>query len=117
MDAKRGAMKFLGECRGVVLAPRGDDDPHVMFSLVTEDDGNWFDEEGVSSEEDGYAQGGGSSHWLDETIAMLVAARDYIRANCEPEPDGYGYRFRGMPKEPNRVSGLPTQSKEGKLEG
>ena len=41
---------FLGRCMGVGLRKRGDNDNHVVFVIIYEDDGNWFaSENSVSS--------------------------------------------------------------------
>lgn len=81
---------FLGECCGVALEPRDDEsgDLHVMFTIISEDDGQWF-------------KGGGptSSHWITDLALQLKAAEDWATANCDPdisEHDGkqYGWKFR-----------------------
>ena len=69
---------------GVVLSERGPDDPHVRFTVIGEDDGNWF-----------VSEGGASSSWLSELISVLNEAHRWITRNCAREPSGFGWRFVG----------------------
>jgi hypothetical protein len=75
---------FRGKCCGVKLRQRYSDDKHIIVSLQIEDDGNWIDQD--------YSI---SSHWLDELIRQLGAAKSYFKSEeCEKDPSGYGYRFK-----------------------
>lgn len=80
-------MEFKGNCIGVRLEERGPNDPHICFTLMVENDENWFDKMSVSS------------YWLDETIAVLQVAKDAIERRGEPDIDEktggtYGYKFK-----------------------
>lgn len=33
---------FLGDCVGIGLLPRGENDPHICFQWLCEDDEYWF---------------------------------------------------------------------------
>lgn len=85
---------FLGDSFGVVLVPRiihhpwdleenGEEDNHICFLIVSEDDGNWFLSEGS----------GASSSYLSDLKAQISLAEDWIKHNAVK--DGrYGYRFK-----------------------
>jgi hypothetical protein len=72
---------FLGSCKGVVLLPRGKNDNHVCFVVVTEDDGLWF-----------CSKNKGSSGWIGELAFQLERAEKWLKKNAIGEV--YGYRFR-----------------------
>lgn len=74
---------FLGGCQGVALIPRGENDNHICFLIVTEDDGNWFASKNSSS-----------SFWLEDLEHQLKKAKDWMDNNADPDPDGFGYRFK-----------------------
>lgn len=38
-------IDFKGNCKGIRLTRRGENDPHIMVSILTEDDENWFVDE------------------------------------------------------------------------
>jgi hypothetical protein len=90
-DGTHFEKAFLGKCMGVGLRRRGDDDLHVMFTLLVEDDGNWY----VSS-------GNISSHWFPELMEVLDEARHWLGEHCEHGQ--YGWAFRK--KEPNSFDAL-----------
>uniref|UniRef100_A0A6M3LLD9 Uncharacterized protein n=1 Tax=viral metagenome TaxID=1070528 RepID=A0A6M3LLD9_9ZZZZ len=73
---------FLGECAGIALIPRGPLDNHIMFIILTEDDGNWF----VSN--DGF-----SSFWLDDLHIQLNRAKKWMEKNATKDGD-FGYKFK-----------------------
>ncbi len=74
---------FLGGCKGIGLQNRGPRDRHVCLVILTEDDGNWFpDKEPFSS------------YWADDLMGQLQAAKAWMEQNCDPSPDGYGWKFR-----------------------
>ena len=72
---------FRGSCMGVKLSRRGRDE-HVMITTLIEDDGIWHEKSNFSS------------YWLDEMIEKLIAAKAYLEDEAEPEPSGYGYKFK-----------------------
>lgn len=53
---------FLGECFGVVLAPRRGMSP--VFTILCEDDGNWFTSEGPAD-----------AYWLADLAKVIAKAR------------------------------------------
>lgn len=76
-------QSFLGQCKGVGLFPRGsNNDNHVCFAILTEDDGNWFQSD----------KGSTSSFWLPELIIQLQAAEKWCQDNCTR--DKWGYYFK-----------------------
>jgi hypothetical protein len=79
-------VEFKGECKGVLLKPRGKDDPHVLVSILTEDDEHW-------SEHDCF-----SSYWLDELIDQLQQARRALET-FPKDRDGCGWEFPSTPSE------------------
>jgi len=72
---------FLGSCHGIALLPRGENDKHICFIILTEDDGLWFCSKNSSS-----------SGWLGELILQLERAEKWLKKNAVGEV--YGYRFR-----------------------
>ena len=82
---------FLGDCCGVRLVQRGENDKHVCFEILSEDDGHWFLKQSYSS-----------SYWLPDLMEALKAAEEWMKANCEPDmykhvggPDvQYGYNVK-----------------------
>lgn len=74
-------------CHGVLFTRRGKDDPHVMFTIITEDDESWF----VSTVDP-------SSFWTKRLIKVLQEAQEWMEENCEPDIDKdghqWGYKFR-----------------------
>jgi hypothetical protein len=76
---------FRGKCFGVGLKPRNssEEDNHVMFCTIVEDDGYWF----VSRSSTG------SSFWLPELVDCYQQALVWVKENCVPDPQGYGWDF------------------------
>jgi hypothetical protein len=74
---------FFGKCLGVTLSWRGEQDPHVTFSTVEEDDGTWCVQSG----------GNVSSHWIPDMLEQLRLAHQWCEDNCVKEK--YGYVFKG----------------------
>jgi hypothetical protein len=79
------AIEFKGHCKGVRLVPRGVNDNHICFEILTEDDGNWFLSENSSS-----------SHWCEELIAMMQMALEYMKTQEPDMHEGtqYGWNFK-----------------------
>lgn len=67
-------ITFYGDCHAVRLATRDKNDQHVMFQIMTEDDGHWF-----------YSNICPSSYWLPEIIKLLQKAEKWMKANCKPD--------------------------------
>ena len=81
-------IDFKGNCKGVRLKPRGNNDPHICLTILTEDDECWF--EGSSHF---------SSYWCSDLVEQLKQAQYYMETNCDPDMyDGiqYGWKFRSM---------------------
>jgi len=84
IDVKLNHM-ILGDCRGIGFHPRSKHDNHVMILVLTEDDGQWF----VSHSKTGF-----SSYWLHDYCRVVKAAEEWLKDNCTPSKDGYGYTFK-----------------------
>lgn len=74
---------FLGQCKGVGLKPRGYQDRHVLFVILTEDDEYWF----------AGGENGSSSYWLPDLQQQLVKAQTWLEKHCEPDmPETLSYQ-------------------------
>lgn len=83
---KMNKIEFKGECKGIQLTKRGENDPHIMVSILTEDDEDWFIDEKNKF----------SSYWIDDLINQLQKAKLFINTQ---EPDiykdkQYGFKFK-----------------------
>jgi hypothetical protein len=67
--------EFKGECVGIRLTQRAENDLHICFTTLVEDDENWYEKDGGSF----------SSHWLNENISVLQEAKDWLEKNADPE--------------------------------
>jgi len=76
------SMKFLGECMGVELTPRGLNDHHVSIKVSIEDDGHWHEQMDFSSS------------WLNELISTLQMAKTFMENNCKETKYGYEFKTR-----------------------
>ena len=66
---------------GVKLSERGSSDPHILFSLLIEDDESWRETNFKVS-----------SYFIDETIKVLKKAKKYMEKQTK---DGnFGYKFQ-----------------------
>lgn len=77
---------FKGSCKGVVLSKRGNNDNHIIISIITEDDGNWF-----------VGDNHFSNYWLIDLEIQLKLAKEWIYENCIPytyEGRDYGYQIK-----------------------
>jgi hypothetical protein len=83
---------FKGNCFAVALKHRSVEDPHVVFCVLSEDDGNWF----VYAT----ATGGSSSFWMTDLAKVLCEANEWCAANCDKELDRFGkqwgWKFRSL---------------------
>lgn len=78
---------FLGDCLGVALLPRGENDNHITINILIEDDGGWFIGGSVDC----------SSVWIDDLIDQLNKANEWMNKNALPDvyPNGVcGYKFK-----------------------
>lgn len=66
--------EFLGQCFGVILTERREDG-HVCFSIVVEDDGNWFYSKSPES----------SSFWLTELHEQMGHALEWCKNHADPD--------------------------------
>jgi hypothetical protein len=88
-------IEFKGHCKGVRLTPRGVNDNHICFEILTEDDGNWFTSDLYSS-----------SHWCEDLITQLNLALEFMKTQ---EPDiyegtQYGWKFKTEDNEQSTVN-------------
>lgn len=75
---------FLGDCYGVILRSRTEDDHHAVFSIIVEDDETWSFTKCDAL--------GGDSHWLEDLGEQIEAARQWlIRKGFK---DKHGYKLR-----------------------
>lgn len=77
-----------GACVGIALVERGDNDRHVCFLTLVEDDGNWFVKSDTQT----------SSFWLPEFVKVAERAMQWVTDNCDPDPSGFGWIFRNSEK-------------------
>jgi hypothetical protein len=78
--------RFTGDCAGVKLRQRGENDLHVVFELLVYDDDLWHQ----------FHSGSMSSHWLRELQDQLYEAEKWMRKNCLPDMQNgrqYGWCF------------------------
>jgi len=78
---------FLGNCHGIGLSARGPKDPHIILTLLNEDDGHWF----VSR------NGCFSSFWAPELEELMTRVNTWL-THEEPDVDDqgrqWGWRFK-----------------------
>jgi hypothetical protein len=77
---------LLGKQCAVGLSRRGVNDPHVILTLLSEDDGNWF-----------VMSNGMSSYWIHDLASVVAEAIHWCEQNCEPDfVEGltWGWKFR-----------------------
>lgn len=67
-------ITFFGEQHGVRLVWRGMNDPHIIFEILSEDDGHWYP-----------SGGSASSSWLPGLIKVMRVANKWMINNCEPD--------------------------------
>ena len=72
---------ILGSCAGVALSRRGPNDPHVMFTLLVEDDMFWH-----------VSNNGFSTGWLNEVLEVHRAAKKWLKANCSRDSEGFKFK-------------------------
>ena len=80
---------IVGGCSGVAIKTRGEDDKHLMFEVLMEDDGYVFP--GSAS---------WSTGWLNDVLTVLREAETWLMDNAEPDtcegkfPNGIGWRLK-----------------------
>ena len=75
---------FLNDICGVVLNPRGVNDPHVMMTFIKEDDGFWYiGDHGFSSY---------SSYWIFHHIDLLNYVVKWLNEHCEKNTCGWKFK-------------------------
>jgi hypothetical protein len=84
-DIRPFEKMFLGNIVGVLLHKRGQNDPHVCFQIIHEDDGYWFLSTNYMS-----------AAWLEDWLNVLQAVKEWCTKNCEPQgPNGaFGWKFK-----------------------
>lgn len=97
-------IEFKGKCKGIKLIKRGENDNHICFQILTEDDGDWF-VDGTNL---------ASCYWIDDLIEQLQRAKAYIQTQ-EPfihDDKQYGYAFKEeLPIEVLRLKYIGHQRK------
>lgn len=75
---------FLGEINGVALCKRASNDPHVLIYFLNKiEEDTW----GVLNKRM-------SLFWLEDHLKVIKEAMDWVAVNCEPHPNGGGFRFK-----------------------
>ena len=74
---------FLGDCVGVVLVPRSDNDLHICVQPVVEDDETWH-----------FGTGSFSSYWMPEFVEQVNRAMAWMQTHAQVDRDGYGWEFK-----------------------
>ena len=78
---------FKGDCKGIRLEQRAPNDLHIIMKVLTEDDGNWFVDEGH----------GFSSSWCDDLIEQIEDAQRWMKKHGVPDiaknNRQYGWKF------------------------
>lgn len=75
-------VSFRDGCVGVGLFKRGENDPHICFIPLSEDDGYWFP-----------SIRGASSYWMPLLMGCYQAAFNWMQENAVRESE-YGWRFK-----------------------
>lgn len=86
-DIRNIVKVFKGSCKGVVLSKRGNNDNHIIITIITEDDENWF----ISNR-------GFSNYWLHDLEIQLKLATNWLLENCildRVDNKSYGYKLIG----------------------
>ena len=73
---------FLGSQAGVALTKRCQNDNHICFTILGEDDNSWFPI-GDST----------SSFWLPEYIEVLQYVREWLLEHADKD-EQWGYKFK-----------------------
>jgi len=71
-------MAFYGNCMGVAIVYRGENDFHYVCIILTHDDGHWTPSRGRLS-----------SHWLPELIEVLTEAKRWLNKNAKRNKYGW----------------------------
>lgn len=69
---------ILGKQCGVGLSKRGPNDNHVIFTILSEDDGNWFTSEH-----------GRSTYWLKDLQDVLAETQAWLKSHTTETPWGF----------------------------
>jgi hypothetical protein len=80
-DEEKYEHVVLGKCFGFGLRRRHDNDPHVCWILLVEDDENWFP-----------SQHGGSSFWLKDVQQVLKKTIEWLNNNCIKTNEGWSFK-------------------------
>ena len=79
----RAEELFFGDCFGIALIPREENDRHICLQILLEDDEYWFAQENTFS-----------SFWLSELQEVLKAVQEWLKKNADPDPSNFGWKFR-----------------------
>jgi hypothetical protein len=69
--------EFKGDCFGVEVYTRNEEDKAKMLKFLIEDDDSWIVKLTINA------------YWLDETIEILQLTRNYLKNNCRQDAWGY----------------------------
>lgn len=76
-------MVFKGGCVGIKLTARADNDQHILFSFMTEDDGYWFD----TLEGSGW-----SSYWWEDLKDVMLKVENALSKHAKKTEWGYEFK-------------------------
>lgn len=71
-DKKHSIKVFKGDCFGVHLKMRGSTDPYIIYSIIVEDDGNWYDNN----------KGTSGSGWILDLMEQFIHAMNWMNIYC-----------------------------------
>lgn len=77
-------IEFKGKMFGIRLIPRGNDDKHVCFQFILEDDGFWYEMSKHSQP---------STFWIADLQEVLKKVNVWMKKNCITD-EYCGYRFK-----------------------
>ena len=71
-----------GTCVGIVLTKRGNNDPHICWQLIVEDDENWY-----------IQRNSFSSFWILDLKMVISQMEEWLENNAEKE-EYFGWRMK-----------------------
>ena len=72
---------FLGDCMGIALSKRSQNDEHIVFTILHEDDGYWFPSINPAS-----------SFWINDLKEVIDEVIKYLNNWASKEEDGWTFK-------------------------
>jgi hypothetical protein len=85
-DKKYSIKAFKGKCLGVHLKMRGATDPYVLYSIIVEDDGSWYDE---STNKKG-------TGWILDLMEQFIHAMNWMDIYCVKDRYGWTLKYETL---------------------